>query len=40
MARLDGKRALFVVQQRFEDNEYGIPRAILEDLGVRPPSRR
>jgi protease I len=34
MARLDGKRALFVIYQRFEDNELGIPRAILEDLGV------
>jgi protease I len=34
MARLDGKRALFVIYERFEDNELGIPRAILEDLGV------
>jgi protease I len=34
MARLDGKRALIVIYRRFEDNEYGIPRAILEDLGV------
>jgi protease I len=34
MTRLDGKRALFVIYERFEDNEYGIPRAILEDLGV------
>ena len=34
MARLDGKRALFVIYARFEDNEYGIPRASLEDLGV------
>jgi protease I len=34
MPRLDGKRALFVIYERFEDNEYGIPRAILEDLGV------
>jgi protease I len=34
MARLDGRRALFVIYARFEDNEYGIPRAILEDLGV------
>jgi protease I len=34
MARLDGKRALFVIYERFEDNEYGVPRAILEDLGV------
>jgi protease I len=34
LARLDGKRALFVVYDWYEDNEYGIPRAILEDLGV------
>ena len=34
MTRLDGKRALFVIYERFEENEYGIPRTILEDLGV------
>ena len=34
MERLDGKRALFVIYDRFEEDEYGIPRAILEDLGV------
>jgi protease I len=34
MARLDGRRALFVIYRRFEDNEYAVPRAILEDLGV------
>jgi protease I len=34
MARLDGRQALFVIYERFEDNEYGVPRAILEDLGV------
>lgn len=34
MTRLDGKRALFVIYDGFEDNEYGIPRAILEDLGA------
>jgi protease I len=34
MARLDGRRALFVIYRRFEDNEYGVTRAILEELGV------
>jgi putative intracellular protease/amidase len=34
LARLDGKRALFVIYNRFEEDEYGIPRAILEQLGV------
>jgi protease I len=34
LTRLDGKRALFVIYDLYEDNEYGIPRAILEDLGV------
>jgi len=34
MKRLDGKRALFVIYNRFHEDEYGIPRAILEDLGV------
>ena len=27
----DGKRALFVIYEQFEENEYGLPRAILED---------
>jgi protease I len=34
LTRLDGKRVLFVVYNWYEDDEYGIPRAILEDLGV------
>ena len=34
LKRLDGKRALFVIYDRFQEDEYGIPRAILEDLGV------
>jgi hypothetical protein len=34
LARLDGKQALFVIYNRFEEDEYGIPRAILEQLGV------
>ena len=34
LARLDGKQALFVIYNRFEQDEYGIPRAILEQLGV------
>jgi len=32
--RPDSKRALFVVYERFEESEYGIPRAILEDRQV------
>ena len=35
LARLDGKRALFVVPDRFREAEHRIPREILEDLGVR-----
>lgn len=31
---LDGKRALFVLYQQFEEQEYGKPRMILEDKGV------
>ena len=34
MKRLDGNRALFVIYDRFHEGEYGIPRVILEDLGV------
>jgi protease I len=34
LTRLDGKQVLFVIYNWYEDNEYGIPRAILEDLGV------
>jgi protease I len=34
LVRLDGRRALFVVYDWYEDNEYGVPRSILEDLGV------
>jgi len=34
LARLDGKRALFVIYDRFQEDELGIPRAILENLGV------
>ena len=34
LTRLDGKRALFVIYNRFQEDEYGIPRAILEQLGV------
>jgi protease I len=34
LIRLDGKKALFVLYDGYEDDEYGIPRAILEDLGV------
>ena len=34
LVRLDGKQALFVIYNWYEDDEYGIPRAILEDLGV------
>jgi protease I len=34
LVRLDGKRVLFVIYDWYEDDEYGIPRAILEDLGV------
>ena len=34
MKRLDGKRALFVIYDRFQEDEYGIPRAILGDLGA------
>ena len=31
---LDGKRALFILYDRFMDSEYSIPRRILEDLGA------
>jgi len=34
VTRPDAKRALFVIYARFEETEYGIPRAILEDQGV------
>jgi protease I len=34
MIRPDAKRALFVIYARFEETEYGIPRAILEDQEV------
>jgi protease I len=34
LARLDGKRALFVIYDRFHEDELGVPRAILENLGV------
>jgi protease I len=34
MTRPDAKRALFVIYARFEETEYGIPRAILEDQEV------
>jgi protease I len=34
MKRLDGNRALFVIYDRFHEDEYGVPRAILEDLGA------
>ena len=34
LPRLDGKRALFVLYDRFMDTEYSIPRRILEDLGA------
>jgi putative intracellular protease/amidase len=32
--RLDGKRALIVMYPNFEETEYGVPRAFLEELGV------
>jgi protease I len=35
LTRLDGKRALFVLYSRFQQDEYSIPRAILEQLGVK-----
>ena len=31
---LNDKRVLFVIYSRFEESEYGIPRAILEDKGA------
>ena len=34
VTRLDGKLALFVLTERFSENEYSVPRAILEDLGA------
>jgi protease I len=34
ITRLDGKRALIVIYRNFEETEYGIPRAFLEELGV------
>ena len=34
LTKLNGKRALFVIYNRFQEDEYGIPRAILEQLGV------
>ena len=34
VTRLDGKLALFVLPERFSENEYSVPRAILEDLGA------
>jgi protease I len=34
LTRLDGKRALFVLYNRFQEDEYSIPRAILEQLGI------
>lgn len=34
LTRLNGKRALFVLYNRFQEDEYSIPRAILEQLSV------
>jgi putative intracellular protease/amidase len=34
MTRLEGQKALFVVPDGFSEIEYGIPRRILEELGV------
>jgi protease I len=33
MVRLDGQRALLVIYEHFQQREYDIPRAILEELG-------
>jgi protease I len=34
LTRLDGKQALFVLYDLYEDSEHDVPRAVLEDLGV------
>jgi protease I len=34
LTKLSGKRALFVIYNRFQQDEYELPRAILEQLGV------